>query len=114
MEEREPPSDDCGDDLTGRLGGYGGKRSGTDLPVVRNTNEILFFITPRIYRPDYQGRRIEVEPTTGTHSVTLPQPVPLGNPSTNTPAPTQQNVQPQSAPSAGPAAEPSQPSPQRP
>ena len=53
--------------------------------VSRNTDEILFFITPRIYRPDYQGRRIDVEPTTGTRSVQIPQPVPLGNPSTNTP-----------------------------
>jgi len=54
--------------------------------ITRNTAEILFFITPRIYRPDYQGRRIEAEPATGTRSVTIPQPVPLGNPSTNTPA----------------------------
>jgi type IV pilus assembly protein PilQ len=83
--------------------------------VLRNTNEVLFFITPRIYRPDYQGRRVEVEPTTGTRSVTIPQPVPLGNPSTNTPAPTQQNTQPQSAPTqptgetAPPAATPQRP-----
>jgi type IV pilus assembly protein PilQ len=55
--------------------------------ILRNTDEILFFITPRIYRPDYQGRRIESEPTTGTRSVSLPQPVPLGNPTTNTPVP---------------------------
>ena len=54
--------------------------------VTRNTDEILFFITPRIYRPDYQGRRIESEPASGTRSVTLSQPVPLGNPDTNTPA----------------------------
>ena len=48
--------------------------------IQRNTNEILFFITPRIYRPDFD--------TTGgksgvTTNVTLPQPVPLGNPSSN-------------------------------
>jgi type II secretory pathway component GspD/PulD (secretin) len=54
--------------------------------ITRNTDEILFFITPRIYRPDYQGRRVDSEPATGTRSVTIPQPVPLGNPSTNTPA----------------------------
>ena len=54
--------------------------------ITRNTDEILFFITPRIYRPDYQGRRIDTAPATGTRSVTLPQPVPLGNPETNTPA----------------------------
>lgn len=58
--------------------------------VLRNTDEILFFITPRIYRPDYLGRRVETEPSTGTRSVTIPQPVPLGNPSTNTPAPSTQ------------------------
>ena len=48
--------------------------------VQRNSNEILFFITPRIYRPDF-------DTTTGksgvTTNVTLPQPVPLGNPSSN-------------------------------
>ncbi|HEX8188479.1 MAG TPA: type IV pilus secretin PilQ [Pyrinomonadaceae bacterium] len=54
--------------------------------VTRNTDEILFFITPRIYRPDYQGRRVDAEPATGTRSVTISQPVPLGNPETNTPA----------------------------
>ena len=54
--------------------------------ITRSTDEILFFITPRIYRPDYQGRRVESEPATGTRSVTIPQPVPLGNPSSNTPA----------------------------
>ncbi|HJQ33366.1 MAG TPA: type IV pilus secretin PilQ [Pyrinomonadaceae bacterium] len=54
--------------------------------ISRNTDEILFFITPRIYRPDYQGRRVENDPATGPRSVTIPQPVPLGNPSTNTPA----------------------------
>ena len=55
--------------------------------VSRNTDEILFFITPRIYRPDYHGRRTETAPSTGTRTVTLSQPVPLGNPSTNTPTP---------------------------
>jgi type IV pilus assembly protein PilQ len=53
--------------------------------IQRNTDEILFFITPRIYRADYQGRRVESEPATGTRSVTIPQPVPLGNPSSNSP-----------------------------
>ena len=81
--------------------------------VLRTTNEILFFITPRIYRPDYQGRRIENAPATGTRSVTLPQPVPLGNPATNTPAPTQQTTQPQEP--AGTTAPPqSQPTTPRP
>ncbi len=48
--------------------------------VARTTNEILFFITPRIYRPDYAT-------TTGSSGVkpsaTILQPVPLGNPSSN-------------------------------
>lgn len=64
--------------------------------VLRNTDEILFFITPRIYRPDYQGRRVELEPTTGTRSISIPQPVSLGNPSTNTPVPVNPQTQPQS------------------
>ena len=55
--------------------------------VVRSSDEILFFITPRIYRPDYQGRRIEQPPASGPRSTQLPQPVPLGNPPTNTPPP---------------------------
>jgi len=63
--------------------------------VARQSQEILFFITPRIYRPDYQGR-----PTSGTvsntnRSTTISQPVPLGNPTTNTPTQQQQqNAQP--------------------
>jgi type IV pilus assembly protein PilQ len=56
--------------------------------VTRNTDEILFFITPRIYRPDYNGRRVENQMSTGTRSVQIQQPVPLGNPSSNTPVPT--------------------------
>ncbi|HEY9403969.1 MAG TPA: type IV pilus secretin PilQ [Pyrinomonadaceae bacterium] len=79
--------------------------------TTRNTNELLFFITPRIYRPDYNGR-----PTAGTvtdriRSTTIAQPVPLGNPQSNTPAPgeeqnAQPNAQPQAdtAPTARPAA----------
>ena len=50
--------------------------------ISRNTNEILFFITPRIYRPDYNGK-----PTSGPskqpRSTTIIQPVPLGNPASN-------------------------------
>ena len=48
--------------------------------VERSTNEILFFITPRIYRPDFA-------PASGTSGVkpsaTILQPVPLGNPKSN-------------------------------
>jgi type IV pilus assembly protein PilQ len=68
----------------------------------RTTTELLFFITPRIYRPDYQGRPTAGTISTGTRSITIPQPVPLGNPPTNTPTPTQlqqqQPVAPQTTP----------------
>lgn len=51
----------------------------------RQTNEILFFITPRIYRPDFQGKPTAGTVSTGTRSTQIPQPVPLGNPPSNTP-----------------------------
>lgn len=57
--------------------------------TTRNTDEILFFITPRIYRPDYQGRPVGGSNTSGTRTTTISQPVPLGNPPSNTPTPTQ-------------------------
>jgi len=60
--------------------------------VTRQTREILFFITPRIYRPDYAGRPTSGTVSDGTRSTTISQPVPLGNPSTNTPSPQQQNA----------------------
>jgi type IV pilus assembly protein PilQ len=48
--------------------------------VRRDTNEILFFITPRIYRPDY-GTTLG---SSGTKpSASILQPVPLGNPTSN-------------------------------
>ncbi|HJR08536.1 MAG TPA: type IV pilus secretin PilQ [Pyrinomonadaceae bacterium] len=81
--------------------------------TTRNTNELLFFITPRIYRPDYNGRPMAGTVTDRNRSTTIPQPVPLGNPQSNTPAPTvegQQQTQPTSqpqsdtAPTARPAA----------
>ena len=56
--------------------------------VTRDASEILFFITPRIYRPDMAGN-----PTSGTistggmRSTTILQPVPLGNPGTNSETP---------------------------
>jgi type IV pilus assembly protein PilQ len=57
--------------------------------VERNTNEILFFITPRISRPDFGT-------TTGSSGVrpsaTIIQPVALGNPPSNSEtAPVEQN-----------------------
>jgi type IV pilus assembly protein PilQ len=54
-----------------------------------SSREILFFITPRIYRPDYQGKPTTVAPITGPRTTTISQPVPMGNPQTNTPTPTQ-------------------------
>jgi type IV pilus assembly protein PilQ len=62
--------------------------------TTRQTNEILFFITPRIYRPDYAGRPTSGTVSTGTRTATIPQPVPLGNPPSNTPTPTQLQQQP--------------------
>lgn len=56
----------------------------------RNTAEILFFITPRIYRPDYEGNPTSGKVGTGNRSTTIIQPVPLGNPPSNSmPAPAQ-------------------------
>ncbi|MDQ3668527.1 MAG: type IV pilus secretin PilQ [Acidobacteriota bacterium] len=57
--------------------------------TTRSNSEILFFITPRIYRPDYQGRPLPGAASTGPRITTIPQPVPLGNPQSNTPTPTQ-------------------------
>jgi type IV pilus assembly protein PilQ len=65
--------------------------------TTRQNSEILFFITPHIYRPDYQGRPTAGTVTNGQRSITIPQPVPLGNPPSNTPTPTQLQ-QPQSQP----------------
>ena len=51
--------------------------------VSRVTNELLFFITPRIYRPDYYGNPISGKVSDGTRTTTIAQPVPLGNPPSN-------------------------------
>jgi type IV pilus assembly protein PilQ len=51
--------------------------------VSRVTNELLFFITPRIYRPDYNGNPIGGKVSDGTRTTTIIQPVPLGNPDSN-------------------------------
>jgi type IV pilus assembly protein PilQ len=63
--------------------------------VSRQSSEILFFITPRIYRPDYQGQPTSpiVGTGTGNRSVQIAQPVPLGNPQSNTPTQQQQQQQ---------------------
>jgi len=57
--------------------------------ITKNSLEILFFITPKIYRPDYFGRPMTVAPSAGPRTTTVPQPVPLGNPQSNTPTPTE-------------------------
>ena len=49
----------------------------------RNTSEILFFITPRIYRPDYEGNPTSGKISTENRTTTIIQPVPLGNPASN-------------------------------
>jgi type IV pilus assembly protein PilQ len=69
--------------------------------TTRQSSEILFFITPHIYRPDYQGRPTAGAISNGPRTTTISQPVPLGNPSSNTPTPTQlqqQQQAPQSVP----------------
>ncbi|HKR00494.1 MAG TPA: hypothetical protein VJT09_07460, partial [Pyrinomonadaceae bacterium] len=75
--------------------------------VTRGTDEILFFITPRIYRPDYQGRPTSGTVGNGTRTTTIIQPVTPGNPETNTPTPTELQQQ-QSVPQVNPGA-PGQP-----
>ena len=75
-----------------------------DIPIIkylfrtkstqRNTSEILFFITPRIYRPDYEGNPTSGKVSTGNRSTTIIQPVPLGNPESNS-DPVQNQQQPQ-------------------
>lgn len=83
--------------------------------TTRQTNEILFFITPRIYRPDYQGN-----PTSGVSTTPRPasilQPVPLGNPPSNSEAPGAQYQQPTSQPAGSSSTQPagSQPPQSRP
>jgi type IV pilus assembly protein PilQ len=55
----------------------------------RNTAEILFFITPRIYRTDYNGNPISGKISDANRSTTIIQPVPLGNPPSNSEIPGQ-------------------------
>jgi type IV pilus assembly protein PilQ len=84
--------------------------------TTRQTSELLFFITPRIYRPDYQGRPVSGTVSDRTRTVTIPQPVPLGNPQTNTPPPVggaqqQQTNQPPATTQPSAAARPDVPPP---
>jgi type IV pilus assembly protein PilQ len=74
--------------------------------TTRQSSEILFFITPHIYRPDYQGRPTAGAISTGQRTVTIPQPVPLGNPPSNTPTPTQLQQQQPTSPQQTPGTTP--------
>ncbi len=70
----------------------------------RQTAEILFFITPRIYRPDFNGNPLGSVAATGTRSTTILQPVEPGNVQSNTPTPTQlQERNPSIAPNSIPS-----------
>lgn len=70
--------------------------------IARTTNEVIFFITPRILRPEAQGVN-----KTETPRTTILQPVPLGNPPSNSEPRTSetpsQPVTMQVAPTAQPA-----------
>jgi len=71
--------------------------------VTKQSTEILFFITPHIYRPDYQGKPISGTISNGPRTIQISQPVPMGNPQSNTPTPTQlQQQQQQPAPQNNP------------
>jgi type IV pilus assembly protein PilQ len=70
--------------------------------VTRQNSEILFFITPHIYRPDYQGRPTAGTISNGPRTTQISQPVPLGNPQSNTPTPTQLQQQQSPQPSTPP------------
>lgn len=56
--------------------------------VSRETSEVLFFITPRIHRADYSGNPTSGRVVDSTRTTTLIQPVPLGNPPSNSDVPT--------------------------
>src|SRR5882724_7295468 len=61
--------------------------------VTKDSTEILFFITPHIFRPDYFGRPMASVPSQGPRVQSVPQPVPLGNPQSNSSAPTEYQQQ---------------------
>ncbi len=51
--------------------------------VSRNTNELIFFITPRISRPDSLSAPTSSKMNDVMRTTTIIQPVPLGNPASN-------------------------------
>lgn len=61
--------------------------------VARSTSEVMFFITPRIYRPDTEISPTAEKPVQNNRSTTILQPVPLGNPPSNS-LPSEQLQQP--------------------
>ena len=61
--------------------------------VARSTSEVMFFITPRIYRPDYEASPTAEKPVQVNRSTTILQPVPLGNPPSNSLREQQQPMQ---------------------
>lgn len=67
------------------------KRKGT----FRDSTELLFFITPRIYRPDYNGNQLPGKVSDGNRTTTILQPVPLGNPESNSSPTPESTPQPQ-------------------
>jgi type IV pilus assembly protein PilQ len=75
--------------------------------VSRTSSEILFFITPRIYRPDFAGNQTTGTVSNGTRTTTILQPVPLGNPSSNSETP--QNLPPQNTQQPASALTPAMP-----
>ena len=62
--------------------------------VARNTNELLFFITVRISRSDYFGNPTSGKVPTDKKTEPIVQPVPLGNPPTNSAQPAAANSEP--------------------
>ena len=56
--------------------------------IQRDATELLFFITPRIFRPDFQGNVTPSRISDGMRTTTIIQPVPLGNPPSNSVTPT--------------------------
>lgn len=79
--------------------------------TTRQTSELLFFITPRIYRPDYNGLPGAGTVTDRTRSVQIAQPVPLGNPMSNTPPPVGSQQQQQQQPTTAQPLAPTTPPP---
>jgi type IV pilus assembly protein PilQ len=57
--------------------------------IGRTSSEILFFITPRIYRSDYYGNPTDENPSSTNRSASILQPVALGNPASNSDPQTQ-------------------------